>query len=52
MKREVPSLKAALSGSSTIGVIAEFVRKTPALGWINKDAKITGFAKAKRNKAV
>ena len=40
MKREVPSLKAALSGSSTIGVIAEFVRKTPALGWINKDAKI------------
>ena len=40
MKREVPSLKAALSGSSTIVVIAEFVRKTPALGWINKDAKI------------
>lgn len=40
MKREVPSLKAALSASSTIGVIAEFVRKTPALGWINKDAKI------------
>lgn len=40
MKREVPSLKATLSGSSTIGVIAEFVRKTPALGWINKDAKI------------
>ncbi|MBF1385624.1 indole-3-glycerol-phosphate synthase [Prevotella aurantiaca] len=40
MTREVPSLKAELSNSSTLGVIAEFVRKTPALGWINKDAKI------------
>ena len=40
LERGVPSFKSVFNGSSTIKVIAEFVRKTPAWGWIDKEAKI------------
>ena len=40
LKHKVHSLKGVFNGCSSLKVIAEFVRKTPALGWINKEAKI------------
>lgn len=39
LKKEVPSMKAALQ-TDNANVVAEFLRKTPAKGWVNKDAKV------------
>lgn len=40
LKHKAHSLKGVFNCCSSLKVIAEFVRKTPALGWINKEAKI------------
>ena len=41
LERGVPSFKSVFNGSSTIKVIAEFVRKRPLGGWIDKESQDT-----------
>ena len=45
LKKEGPSMKAALQADNA-NVVAEFLRKTPAKGWLNKNAKIRNIAPA------